>query len=41
MITKGEYLYGQKEGVWYYEINDHKEEGVVSDMKNGSWEMTF
>ena len=42
VITKGEYLYGQKEGVWYYEINDHKEEGeFVSDMKNGSWEMTY
>ena len=42
IITKGEYLYGQKEGVWYYEINDHKEEGeFVSDMKNGSWEMTY
>ncbi len=42
LITKGEYLYGLKEGIWYYEINDHKEQGsYVSDMKNGVWEMTY
>ena len=42
LITQGEYLYGLKEGEWFYEINDHKELGsYISDMKSGKWEMTF
>ncbi len=42
LITQGEYLYGLKEGEWFYEINDHKELGsYISDMKSGKWEMTY
>ena len=42
LITKGEYLYGLKEGIWFYEINDYKEQGsYISDMKSGTWEMTY
>ena len=42
LITKGEYLFGLKEGPWFYEINDHKEQGsYISGMKSGIWEMTY
>ena len=39
IITKGEYFDGEKEGVWFYELNDHRETGKYRyGEKNGFWE---
>lgn len=38
LITKGEYIDGEKEGEWYYKLNDHKEEGKYRyGERNGLW----
>lgn len=38
VITSGEYLDGKKEGFWFYELNDHREEGNFKNgMKDGVW----
>lgn len=38
LITKGEFFDGEKEGEWFYELNDHKEEGKYRiDLRNGEW----
>lgn len=38
VITKGEYIDGMKEGRWFYQIQDYKEEGLYkSDQKDGPW----
>lgn len=42
VITKGEYIDGLKEGKWFYEIQDYREEGTYkSDQKDGPWESYF
>ncbi len=42
VITKGEYIDGMKEGKWFYEIQDYREEGMYkSDQKDGPWESYF
>ncbi len=42
IITKGEYIGGEKEGKWFYELGDHREEGSysVGDM-HGDWKFFF
>ncbi len=38
VITQGEFLEGKKEGFWFYELNDHREEGNYKNgLKDGSW----
>jgi antitoxin component YwqK of YwqJK toxin-antitoxin module len=38
IITQGEFLDGKKEGFWFYELNDHKEEGNYKNgLKDGYW----
>ena len=42
IITKGEYLDGEKEGLWFYEIGDHKEEGSYkSGRMDGEWNFYY
>ena len=42
IITKGDYIDGMKEGKWFYEIQDYREEGMYrSDQKDGPWESYF
>ncbi len=42
LLTRGKYSYGQREGEWYYVINDYKEEGnYTMGMKIGIWKTTF
>ncbi|TAL57130.1 MAG: hypothetical protein EPN85_14565 [Bacteroidetes bacterium] len=42
VITKGEYVDGLKEGKWFYQIQDYREEGVYkSDQKDGPWESYY
>lgn len=39
IITEGEYLEGEKEGEWYYSLNDHSENGkYLYGERNGYWE---
>lgn len=38
LITKGEYIDGKKEGPWFYEMGDHREEGSYREgNRNGEW----
>ncbi len=38
VITRGEYLDGQQEGPWFYQLGDYREEGVYkSDRREGEW----
>lgn len=38
LITKGEFFDGEKEGDWFYELNDHKEVGKYRiNERNGEW----
>lgn len=38
LITKGEFFDGEKEGEWFYELNDHKEVGKYRiNERNGEW----
>jgi len=38
IITKGEYYEGEKEGEWFYQLNDHLEEGKYRyGERNGYW----
>lgn len=42
VITKGEYIDGMKEGKWFYQIQDYREEGMYkSDNKDGPWESYY
>jgi antitoxin component YwqK of YwqJK toxin-antitoxin module len=42
VITKGEYIDGMKEGKWFYEIQDYREEGMYkNDQKDGPWESYY
>jgi len=42
VITKGEYIEGMKEGKWFYQIQDYREEGMYkSDQKDGPWESYY
>ena len=42
VVTKGEYIDGLKEGKWFYQIQDYREEGMYkSDQKDGPWESYF
>jgi antitoxin component YwqK of YwqJK toxin-antitoxin module len=42
LITHGEYSYGEREGDWFYIINDYKEEGkFTGGMKTGKWKTTY
>lgn len=42
VITKGEYIDGMKEGKWFYQIQDYREEGVYkNDQKDGPWEAYY
>ncbi|MBI3501061.1 MAG: toxin-antitoxin system YwqK family antitoxin [Bacteroidetes bacterium] len=42
VITKGEYIDGMKEGKWFYQIQDYREEGMYkSDNKDGAWESYY
>lgn len=39
LISKGEYIEGEKDGEWFYELNDHKENGKYRyGEKDGYWE---
>jgi uncharacterized protein len=38
VITKGEYIDGSKEGPWFFEMNDYREEGnYKADQRDGEW----
>jgi antitoxin component YwqK of YwqJK toxin-antitoxin module len=38
VISKGEYIDGKKDGVWFYELGDHREEGrYIEGLKDGEW----
>ncbi len=38
VIAQGEYVDGFKEGKWYFELNDHREEGSYFEgLRNGKW----
>lgn len=38
VISKGEYINGKKEGIWFYEMGDHWEEGeYIEGRRNGEW----
>lgn len=42
IITKGEYIDGMKEGKWFYEIQDYREEGnYKNDQRDGYWKSVF
>lgn len=39
IITEGEFLEGEKEGEWFYKLNDHEENGkYLYGERNGYWE---
>lgn len=38
VVSKGEYIDGKKDGLWYYELGDHREEGnYIEGEKEGEW----
>jgi antitoxin component YwqK of YwqJK toxin-antitoxin module len=38
VITKGEYIDGNREGAWFYELNNYREEGTYkNDKRDGEW----
>ena len=42
ILTKGKYVFGDREGEWYYIINDYMEEGsYIGGMKTGKWKTTY
>ena len=42
VITKGIYVEGLKEGKWFYELMDYREEGnYKNDQKDGPWKSYF
>ena len=42
LMTKGYFIGGVREGIWFYNINDHKEEGEYRDgLKHGIWIYTY
>jgi len=42
IITQGEYVDGQKEGFWYFQISDYREEGnYVAGERDGLWKHTY
>jgi antitoxin component YwqK of YwqJK toxin-antitoxin module len=42
VITKGEYIDGLKEGPWFLEMNDYREEGSYkADQRDGEWKHFF
>ncbi|MCU0431892.1 MAG: toxin-antitoxin system YwqK family antitoxin [Bacteroidia bacterium] len=42
VITQGEYLDGLKEGPWFFQMNDYREEGVYhADQRDGLWKHTY
>ncbi len=42
VITKGEYIDGLKEGKWFYQLQDYREEGMYKgDQKDGPWEAYY
>lgn len=41
-ITKGEYVDGNKKGLWFITVNDHKETGdFIDGEKDGKWLFTY
>jgi antitoxin component YwqK of YwqJK toxin-antitoxin module len=42
VLTKGQYSFGEREGEWFYVINDFKEVGeYIGGMKTGIWKTTY
>lgn len=42
VITKGEYIDGMKEGKWFFQLQDYREEGMYkNDQKDGPWESYY
>ncbi|MBI3511666.1 MAG: toxin-antitoxin system YwqK family antitoxin [Bacteroidetes bacterium] len=42
IITQGEYVDGLKEGHWFFQIDDYREEGdYVAGERNGTWKHTY
>ncbi len=42
VITKGEFIDGLKEGAWFLELQDYREEGnYKADMRDGEWKHYF
>ena len=42
VIHQGEFIDGYKNGLWYYFVNDHKEEGeYIEGEKHGKWKFTY
>ncbi len=41
-ITRGEYIEGFKEGAWFHNMNDHREEGeYINGMRDGEWKYYY
>ena len=42
IITQGEFIEGLEDGMWFYEMGDHREEGEYIDgLRNGVWKYFF
>ena len=42
VVSKGVYIDGKKDGEWFYEMGDHKEEGkYIEGNKTGEWVYTY
>lgn len=42
VITQGDYIEGNKEGKWFYDAGDNRDEGeYIEDMRNGMWQSLY
>lgn len=42
IITQGDYIEGKREGKWFYDAGDNRDEGeYVEDLRNGTWESFY
>lgn len=42
VVTQGDYIEGKKEGKWFYEAGDNRDEGeYIEGMRNGMWQSTY
>lgn len=42
VITQGDYIEGKKEGKWFYQAGDNRDDGeYIEGMRNGMWQSTY
>jgi len=42
VITQGDYIEGKREGKWFYDAGDNRDEGeYIEGMRNGMWQATY